>query len=175
MQKHALKNGVILSGISIILVLIIYVIDVTLLAKWYVGIGVFVLSMTLVSYFGIQYRKEIGGYLGFKGSFMYSYLTFIVAGFVSTIFNILLYTVIDPELPHIILEASLENTEQILRSFGAPDSAIDEAIAKMEVDIPAQLSAMGQVKFYGWALLIYLGLSLITGLIIRKNEPEPKA
>jgi len=106
---------------------------------------------------------------------MYSYLTFIVAGFVSTIFNILLYTVIDPELLQIILEASLENTEQILRSFGAPDSAIDEAIEKIKVDIPAQLSAMGQVKFYGWALLIYLGLSLITGLIIRKNEPNPKA
>ena len=90
---------------------------------------------------------------------------------IGSISNILLYEVIDPDLAGLLVETSIENTARMMESFGAPSSQIDEALAQMETDLQQQFSALGVIKSYGWGLIIYAVLSLITGLIIRKNEP----
>ena len=174
MNNHALKSGVILSVISIVITLLIYIIDPMLMIKWWFGLISLALALILVSYFGIQYRNEGDGYINFKQSFIYSWIMFIVAGFIGTLFMMLLYNVIDPDLPGVLSEASKEQTIQMMSNFGAPEDAIDDAIAQAEEngDFTNPFTFMGQVKAFGIVIIIYAVLSLITGAIIRKKEPE---
>lgn len=172
MIKHASKNGGILGAISIILTLVIYIVDPTFLANWWIGFVFLFLNLILVVYLGIGYRKEIGGYISFGHAWQYSIVAFAVGGLVSTLFMILLYTVIDPGVKEIIIEASLENTEKMMRSFGTPDEAIDEALENARSSTEDALTPFGIIKNYFIAMIIYAIISLITGAIIKKNKPE---
>jgi len=174
MNNHAIKSGVILAVISIVITLLIYIIDPLLMIKWWFGLISLFLAIILVSYFGIQFRNEGDGYLDFKGSFMYSMVMFIVSGLIGTLFMMFLYNVIDTDLPGRLSEATKEQTIQMMSNFGASDDVIDQTIAQAEEngDFTNPFTFMGQLKAFGIAIIIYIVLSLITGAIIRKKEPE---
>ncbi|WP_425392578.1 DUF4199 domain-containing protein [Ekhidna sp.] len=172
MNNHAIKSGVMLGVIGIVLTLLFYIVDPTLLAQWWVGILILLLSLALVAYFGIQHRKEIGGYMAFGKAWVYSMQLFVVAGLLGTIFNILLYNVIDPELPAIVAEQAVENAESMMRNFGMPEDQMDEALEKARTDTLDRFSVQGSLIGFLWGLIIYAILSLITGAIIKKKEPE---
>ncbi|WP_462248028.1 DUF4199 domain-containing protein [Ekhidna sp.] len=172
MNNHAIKSGVMLSVISIVLTLLFYLIDPTLLAKWWVGIGILVISIALVAYFGIQHRNEIGGFMAFGKAWIYSMQLLVVAGLIGTIFNILLYNVIDPELPVIVADQAVENAEAMMANFGMPEDQMDEALEKTRTDTLERFTVTGSLVGFLWGLIVYAILSLITGAIIKKKEPE---
>ncbi len=172
MNGHAIKSGVTIGIISIVVSLLLYIIDSSLLASMWVGISIFVLIIFLVSYFGIQHRKEIGGYLDFGNAWIYSIQVFVVAGIIGTLFNILLYNVVDPDLPEIIAEQAVENAESMMQRFGMPEDQMDEALEKARTDTLDRLTVVGSLKGFLWALIFYAVFSVITGLIIKKKEPE---
>ena len=170
--KHAIRFGAILSGIGIVLTLLFYAIDYTLLADWKFGIVMIVVSIGMVIYAGINYRNQAGGYLSFGKAFQHGYLTFLTAGVISTLFSILLYTVIDPDLPQNLSDAAVVKTEEMMRNFGAPEDAIEKQMDQMREDMPKRFSTVGLLTQLGWSLIIYAVLSLITSLFVKKNEPE---
>lgn len=172
MINNAARSGVLVGVISIVVALLIYIIDATLFIKWWLGLSLLVINLGLISYFGIQYRKEIGGFMSFGEAFKYSILVFIVAGFLGTFFNVILFNVIDPELPELLTDASVEQTEKMLNSFGTPDDAKDEALQKVKEDTPASFTPLGQLKNFGIAIILYAIFSLITAAIIKRKEPE---
>ena len=169
--KHAIRFGAILAGIGIAITLLCYVIDYTMLADWKIGILMIVVSIGIVIYAGINYRTQVGGYLSYGKAFQHGYFTFLSAGVISTLFSILLYTVIDPDLPQNLSDAAIVKTEEMMRNFGAPDDAIEQQMDKMREDMPKRFSAVGLLTQLGWGLIIYAVLSLITSLFVRKNEP----
>ncbi len=170
-NSHALKSAAILGGIGIIIGLLVYIINIGLMANMWFGIIMLIFSTTVVTIFGRNYRKLIGGYLSFGKSYVYSIMVFAVAGIIGTLFNILLFEVIDPDAVSIIVEAQIENSEKMMRNIGAPDAAIEESIDEMRETIPDNYTAFGQVKGYLILLIFYAVLSLISGAIIKKNEP----
>lgn len=172
LMKHALRFGAILGGISVVLTLVIYAVDYTIMASMWFGLIMIAFSIGMVIYAGINYRNQAGGYLAYKKAFQHGYITLLTGAIISTIFSIILYTVIDPDLPENLTEAIVANTESMMRSFGAPEDAIDQQIAQMRVEMPERFSAMGMIKQLGWGLLIYAVISAITSLFVRKNEPE---
>jgi hypothetical protein len=170
--KHALRFGAIMGGISIVITLLIYAIDYTLMAGFSFGILMLVYSLGMVIYGGINYRKEIGGYLSYGKAFQHGYVTMLVAGILGTVFSILLYTVIDPDLPQNLTDAIVANTESMMQRFGAPEEAIETQLDELRRDTPARFSALGVLKQFGWGLLIYAVISAITSLFVRRNPPE---
>lgn len=102
--KAGLNSGLILGLISVVLSYVIYFVDPSLLAAWYVGIGIMVLFIALIVYFGIQYRTSIGGYMAFGAAFNFSFITLLVAGIIGLVGNILLFTVVDPALPNVLVD-----------------------------------------------------------------------
>ena len=172
MNNHAIKSGLMIGVILIVITLLLYIIDSTLLAAMWVGIVIFILLMVLVSYFGVQHRKEIGGFMTFGKAWIYSMQAFVAAGLIVTIFNILLYNVIDPELPSIIADKSVENAESMMQRFGMPEDQMDEALEKARTDTLDRFTVTGSLVGFLWGLIIYAVLSLITGAIIKKKEPE---
>ncbi|MAJ51237.1 MAG: DUF4199 domain-containing protein [Flammeovirgaceae bacterium] len=170
MKDHALKSGVILGVVGILISLTVYIIDPLLMIKWWFSLSSLVLFIALVTYFGIQYREIAGGYLSFKIGYIYSLLAFVLAGIIGTVFNIFLFHVIDPDLPQLISEAIIEQTVEMMEGFGANQEIIDQAIE--DADTAASFTVMGQIKSFGMVLIFYALMSLISGAIIKRKEPE---
>lgn len=170
--KPAARSGLMLGLISIIVALVIYLLNGALFANFWVGIGILLLSLALVVVFGISFRNTIGGFISFKHAFLYSLVLLLVAGLVGQVFNYLLFNVIDPELTGVVTDAALENTESIMEKFNAPPDEIDKALDRTEKQMENQYSLAGIAKGYLIAIVIYGIISLITGAIIKKRNPE---
>jgi len=170
--QHAIRSGAIMSAISIVLTLLLYIIDYSLLADWKVGILMLLIFLGYVIYAGISFRKEAGGYLGYGKAFQHGFITLAVGGIIGIIFNIVLYNVIDTELPQKITDVAIENTEAMMENFGAPPDKVEEQLDKMRTDMPNNYTVVGQLKTYLWALLIYAIISALTALIVRRSPPE---
>ena len=168
--QHALTFGAILGVISAILTLLIYVVDITLMIKWWFGLLMLAVSIGFVIYAGINYRKEIGGYIDFGPAFLHGFITFAVAGLIGSIISLLLYTVIDPTLPEVLTDAAVEQAMSMAESFGAPPEALDEAAAQAREQTAGQFSTGGVIKSFFISLIVYAIFSLITGLIVRRKE-----
>ncbi len=168
--KHAARMGAIGGGIGILLTVIIYVVDIALMANWKVGILFLLIYLAFVIYAGIQYRKEAGGYLSYGKAFQHGYITMIVGGAVSTIFSIILFHVVDPEIPEVLTKVTIQNTEEMMAGFGVPADKIDEEIEKQ--NIPGRFTVVGQLTQFAWGFLIYAVVVLITSIFVKKNPPE---
>ncbi|GJM29981.1 MAG: hypothetical protein DHS20C17_26160 [Cyclobacteriaceae bacterium] len=168
----AAKSGLTLGLIGIIITLLIYFINAKLLANIWVGVAILIISLSLVVYFGITFRKQVGGYLSFKQAFIYSLVLLLVAGLVGQTFNYLLFNVIDSDLTELVTNAALENTEAMMEKFNVPDEEIDKALEKTEAQMANQYKLGGVMKAYMYSIIIYAIISLITGAIIKRKNPE---
>jgi hypothetical protein len=170
--QHALKWGLIVGGISIALSIVAYAVDYAMLADWKFGIFVFVLFIGLAIYAGINYRGEIGGFIPYGKAFQHGFILMAISGLISTLFTIILYTVIDPELPAKLTEVALENAQKMMENFGMPEDQMDQAMEDARKRTENQFSINGLAMGYGIGLIIYAVLSLITAIFVKKNPPE---
>lgn len=171
LQQNAIKHALILSGISIVLTLIYYVVDYTLLATIKIGLLSLVIFLGYGIYAGIAYRKEIGGFLSFKHAFIHGFLVFAVSALISTVFSMLLYTIIDPELGQKLTDVSVQNAEEMMRGFGMPEDQLDEALEKARTDAVDRYTVGGLALSYVWALIGCAVFALISGAIVKKKPP----
>jgi len=172
MNNHAIKSGVMTGIISIVLSMLIYIIDPTIFAIWWLMLLLMLIYVGLIIYFGIQHREQEGGFLSFGQAWVYSFTGLVTYGLIATIFSVLLYNIIDPELPEIVTDAVVEKSEAMMLSFGMPEDQLDEALEKTRVDTLERFTVIGALKGFLWGLIIYAILSLISGAIVKKNEPE---
>ncbi|MEQ8904879.1 DUF4199 domain-containing protein [Ekhidna sp.] len=172
MNNHAIKSGLITGVISIVLSLLIYIVDPTIFAIWWLMLLLMLVYVGIVTYFGIQHRNLEGGYLSFGKAWVYSMTALVTYSLVGMVFSILLFTVIDPELSEIVTDAVVEKSEAMMRNFGMPEDQMDEALEKTRTDTLDRFTVMGSLKGFAWGLIINAILSLISGAIIKKKEPE---
>ena len=174
MNGHAIKSGVILGVLAIAISLIIYLIDFTIFANWWFQLLLMnIIMIGATAYFGVSYRNENDGFLTFGKAFVYSLISLVIATGIGTVFSILLFSVIDPELSANLTEIILEKTESMMTRFGAPQDSIDEQLEKLKTDMPAQFSVGGMIKtFFTSNLIMVAILSLIASLFIKKKKPE---
>ena len=170
--QHALKWGLIVGAISIALTCVAYAVDYALLANWKFGIFVIVLFIGLAIYAGINYRGETGGFIVYGKAFQHAFIMMAISGLISTAFTILLYTVIDPELPAKLTDVAIENAEAMMKNFGMPEDQMDKAMEDARKRTENQFSVSGLAMGYGIGLIIYAVLSLITSIFVRKNPPD---
>ena len=171
LMNNAIKHGLILSAVSIVLTLAYYTIDYTLLATIKVGLLSLAIFLGYGIYAGIGYRKEIGGFMSFKNAFVHGFIVIAFSAFISTIFNILLYTVIDPELGQKLTDVSVQNAEEMMRKFGMPEDKMDEALDKARTDAADRYTLGGLALGYVWALCGCAVFALISGAIVKKKQP----
>ena len=170
-NEEWLKGGLILAGVSILLTMLTYVIDVSLMVEWWFGVVSLLISMGLLIYLGINYRNDIGGILSYGDAFKFSFLVFFVSYVVGIIFQIALYTVIDPELPEIMKQLTVEKTVEMMEGFGLSDEALDAAIIGVEDGIDEATTPMGMIKSSPWGILFLLFFSAIAAIFIKRNPP----
>ena len=169
--NHAIKWGVICGAIGIFMTVVLYAIDYSMLAS-FKTLGVMILIfLGIIIYAGIDYRKSVGGFLSYGKAWQHSMLTFAVSGVISVVFQILLYSVIDSELPAKLTDVIVDNTREMMENFGAPADQMDTALEKARTDSLDRLTPFGLMKGYIFQLIGYAVFSLIIALFTRKNPP----
>jgi len=169
--SHALKWGFISGAIGILFFVILYVVDYSFLVQFKFLLLALFCTLAIVSYGAVEYRKALGGYLSYGKAWQVSYVTLVVSGITYTLFSMLMYFVIDTELPDKLVEASLDNARQMMENFGAPADQIDTEVEKARARTENQFTPGGMAMNFGIQLVIYTILALITALFGRKNPP----
>ncbi|WP_422361527.1 DUF4199 domain-containing protein [Reichenbachiella sp.] len=172
-SSEAIKGGLIVGLISIIIGMITYVIDVSYMASLTYFFLSFALSLFLYSYIGKKYRNDhMEGYISFGDAFKFLFIAGLIGAMLNGVFSIVLFNIIDPELPEILTEHVLENTESLMETFGAPAEDIDRELEKVEKDMDGKFSTGGILKdSWAWPLGAAI-IGLICGAIIKKKRPE---
>lgn len=175
MSKFALTYGTLAGLFVIVLNLFIYLIDPMLLANWWLMLAMMPLMFIVLVFVGFNIRKAEGGYITFARAFV----SLLVAGLLitacSTVYSIVLFHVIDPGLPELILEASFDKMLDFMERFDLPmedieaefDKARDKAIDNFSIS--SQLLGIFTSGFW-WAIG-----ALIVGAIVKKNPPADLA
>jgi hypothetical protein len=168
--QAALKSGALLGIIMVIFTFIVYVIQSTALVGFWFNIIVLVLFFGLLIYFGIQYRNQVGGFLAYGAAFQFSFVALIVSGFIFTLGNMLLYHVIDPALPEVLIEKQLNSVLEMMDRFGAGDSLSSDDLDEMRENMVDSFTVVGQIKGLGVSFIIYAVMALIVAAIIKKKD-----
>jgi len=169
-NQHSVKWGAILGLISIIITLIVYLIDITLLAKSAVGIIIFVIYLAALIYAGRDYRSKLGGYMSFGKAFTHAFVVLVIAGFIGMVFNYLLFNFIDPDIVPILVEAQMENAMKAMEAFGGAGNT--EMMDGMADGIKESYTLKGQAMGFLWSLIVYAIGALIVGAINKKKNKE---
>jgi len=168
----AAKYGLVLGLIQVMLTLLLYLLGTEVMAKWWVSILVLVLTLGLLTASTLKWRKERGGTAVFKEAFSFVFFNFVTLSLISTVFNILLYNVIDPSLPVALKEAVIDSTMGMMESFGAPEEAVDQAMAELDKEFADKFSVSALSMQFLYSLIFGLVISLVLGAILKKNPNE---
>src|SRR5882672_5605363 len=95
MFLHAVRFGVIAAVVSFVIVVALYVIDLSSMATLNFVLFILLANAGIVCYAGINYRNTIGGYIPYGKAYVYCLAVFVVAGLTGLALQILLYHVID--------------------------------------------------------------------------------
>ena len=166
--EHALKWGLILGMTDIIIYLLAYIIDKSVMASMTLGLAMWVINIILLIIPVTIKRKELGGLISFNDAFVICFVVFIGGALLQTIFNYILYNLIDPGLTEFIKQKTIETTTALMEKLGTPQESIDKAIDDIQSkdfsQTPARISA--QFLF----MLVYGGIiSLIIGAIFKRT------
>jgi len=169
--QSAVKPGLTIGLVTLVLSYLAYFIDAALLTAWYYGLGILVLFFALIIYFGKEYRKEVGGFMSFGTAFNFSFFAILISGVVGLIGNLLLFQVIDPSLPQVLGELTFEAQLEMMEGIGQnPDSIPAEDLEKMREASASSFTLAGQLKAFGFGMIFYAIIALILGAILKKRD-----
>jgi len=171
LYRHALKWGIITGIVSVLYVIILYVIDYTLMVQVKVGLIALALYLGMAIYAGIEYRNSIGGFLSYGKAWQHAMIVFAISALISTLFNMVLYNVIDTELPGKLTEAAMENQRAMMQNFGTPEDQIDKALEQGRSRTANQYTLGGMAVNYLIILAVSAILALISSIFVKRNEP----
>lgn len=169
--NHAAKWGIISGAVGIVMMILLYAIDYTTMVSFkFLGIAI-VVGVGIAIYAGIDYRKTIGGYLSYGKAWQHGFILFAISGLVGVLFQILLYTVIDTELPEKLTDAIVENTREMMGNFGAAEDQMEPALEKARVDSLERFTIFGMLKGFLFQLIGVAVFALITAIFVKRNPP----
>lgn len=177
MYQPAIKQGVIMGVVSILLFLVLYAVDPMFFAKpmgWLTLFVVNFLALPIVfMILGAKKTKPNFTPFRFQEAFVAAFLTSVVATVVVLVFNLVFITVIDTTWEKELGEEIIRSTETFMEDMGAPQEAIDEAIVKAKGDLENRATGvMGQLKSALGGLGWYLILALIIGAVQKDKKEE---
>ncbi|MEX2591488.1 MAG: DUF4199 domain-containing protein [Anditalea sp.] len=166
----AIKSGVVIGLILTGITFLLYIVDYSLLASGWVGFGSLVIYCSLVIYFGINYRRQLGGFINFGPAFQFSFFTLLIMLVITTVGNMLLFIGMDPTLAENMADIGVENTLGIMDAFGTGDAMSSDQIDEIRQGLLESYTVTGMLKSAGVMLVFYAVLALILGATIKKKD-----
>jgi hypothetical protein len=170
-KNQMIRYGIMLGIVSGVLSLGIYAIDYTMMIKWWYGIVALFVSIFVIIFAINDFKKENDGLASFKELFFMILGMVFISSTISTLFSIILFQVVDPELGGKLDQAIINQTVEMMENFNTPDDIIDKTVADMEGK--SNFSLMAILRSWLMGSLIGGGiLGLIFGTIFKKKAPE---
>lgn len=171
LSKNTLKYGAIAGAIGIVFAIFLYmlgpgVMGGSMWAGMLIGLGSLVINISVLSYFGVQVRKDEGGYITFKKMFVNLLAIVVIMLVMGSLFSLLLFQVIDPEYMTIAKEKTLEAMYAAEDSM--PEEAFNNALERIEEGF--ELGLGKTLKQIGWGIVGWGLFSLILAAILKKKE-----
>ncbi len=168
-KKNGINFGIITGVISVLITSSIYLIDLSLMTKWWLGLTILAAYIVIGCVLLSRTKKDLGGFMTFKEGFTTYFVSALIGIAISVIFNILLFNFIDPEAAVTLKEMTLESTAEMMKNFGAPTSEIKKAVEKLK-DYD-QFSTLEQLKGSIWSIVGSAIFGLILAAIFKKDKP----
>jgi hypothetical protein len=169
-KKIAINMGLYLGLTLTLLIAVIYAIDLNLFTESWIGI----VNVLLITVFGAlsatQFKKNLGGFINFKTAFTSFFITVLIGFMISTLFNLLLFNVIDVEAKTILSENVIKYTVEMMQKFGAKAADINKVVEDMRAS--DSFGVAGQLKGFFFNIIFYSIIGLVCSLIIKRVPPQ---
>lgn len=167
-NTHYIKNGLYAGLACALLYLVSHTFDPGFYIKQSKLFGGLVLILFLVKSCKDE-RSVLVGYASFGELLKASFITYLIAAVIISIFTYILYNFINPDLAKIELDITMEIMEKALDWVGAPDDVLDEVETELdkieyEKDFFTILTDFISKLFSG------IILSIIISSIYKKNK-----
>ena len=171
LNSFIIKQGLIFGMVNVAITLLIYFLGASFFADHFIMIPLMLLLFTIVYLVVviINYRKQNGNVLSFKNAFIISFFMMLISGFMTALFGILLYHVIDPEYPKQIQDKMAESLTEFMTRAGMSEEKIEESLS--ENNLEEKFSVYGQIKSFLFSIVFYGLFSLLVAVITKKNKP----
>jgi hypothetical protein len=170
--QNAMKKGLILGAIHIILFLIIYFFIPNKLTGFSYLFFIIVFNIGYCYYYGKQWRNQLGGYIDFGNAFKYAFIILVSSGVIQSIFNAI-FLFIEPSFPKVMAQSQLDTSLYWAQKLGAPDETLEQMNDRFNPEeITKRFTFIGHLFSFGIGLIFYALGAVIVGLIVRKREPE---
>lgn len=169
-KKNGISFGIILGVFSVLFTTAIYVIDLTLFIKWWVGIVNFLIYIAIGVYLMVKTKKELNNVFPFKEAFTTYFIAAVIGIIISVGFNIILFNYIDPGAKDTIKELTIKFAVEIMEKFNTPKEAVNQAIKDMQAN--DQFSIGQLLKGSVFNILFSAIFGLILAAIFKSKSPS---
>lgn len=168
-KKIALKNGGYLGGVLILITLFAYLYNWDLLLKSWFQLLKFGLVILLAVFSTMTARRENPAAFSFRDAFTAYFIPIALGLFAFTIFNSLLFDLIDGQAGHYISQMSIEEHRKQLEAIGKDADKINQTISSLKKS--DQFSILNQLQGYIMNLILYCIPGIIVAAIFKKKKP----
>jgi hypothetical protein len=173
--KDALKPGMILGLILILIQVITYALDlltISLFASMFISFINFGLVFLLLILLVKNYRQNVlNNEMTYGSAFFFSLSISAYAAALLGVYYLLFNGFVDPDYMKNVKEAMLNLTEQFMYDAGLPEDAIEQGMLKASEQ---ELPSLGLGSLYQFMGMLVQGgiVSLITSAIVKKTSPN---
>ncbi|WP_448520442.1 DUF4199 domain-containing protein [Rhodoflexus sp.] len=171
MNNTAIRYGLMLAAVGIVVQLLIYVVNVELMASMISSFVILLISIALIIYFARLLRQARGGFATFGEMFSDIFIMLMISAVAGIIFNYMLYNVIDPDLAETMKRAVIKNSESMFAKLGMSGEQVDAALAEIEKQDMSMTTGKSLQTLLGQGVF-YAIISAIMAAIMKKNKPE---
>lgn len=173
MNEIVKKNGITYGGyaaaIFVSLLIVMYVVDLSLFTKWYMGTFQFIAIITLGVLAVKKSKTEMSNFISFKDAFTTYFVMIVIGLVVYSLAIILLFNYIDPQAKEVVMEHFMQYTKEMLEKFNSPASVIKETLKEMKKN--DSFSVSNQAISLVFSILFYSVIGLIIAAIF-KSKPQ---
>lgn len=169
--QTGLRWGFIAAFVDILLFLIPYLLNSSIIyALWYGFLGM-LLWLVLAVFAARDTRQQQDGYANFVELLQTAFFTLALVIFTSNVFLYVFSNFIDLSYINTLKLSVIESTQTFMQNFGAPDEEIEKAITALEnEDFSMSFSGTAQNIASSW--VVGLVVSLLVAAIMQRKKPH---
>jgi uncharacterized membrane protein len=174
--KLGMRYGLLIAGISVVLSIVFRIVNPLMqFTNLWVQLFSAAVGIALLVIFGMEIRKNIGGYWSFGTAFKALMTMSVFVILISVLYSFILFKFVDPDMPTKINDATEAVMTERLAKMGMDQDKIDET-AKMfhngEFKAKMEPTLKNEAVAIGYLLLFYAVVNLIIAACIKKNQPR---
>ena len=170
--SSALKSGLIIGVVSIVVFIIMYVADlkpVGIMMPIMLMLVSLAISITILVVLFKKYRTQIGGFISFRDAFLYNLIALITGLIISTLFTLLFVQFIEPDYYKQIMEAQKIWMENYLSGKGLTEEQMAQTLDKIDEQAVNMGSISSTLKNLLGGVVFSGIIALIVGAIMKKK------